>query len=81
MLAFFKEELRQAAGTLQVCDWHSSVSEATIHEMSEVVSEDGSYRILLIDASNALNQMNRSVAMHIQITCKEISLYLINTYS
>jgi hypothetical protein len=48
--------------------------------MSEAFAEDETDGILLIDASNASNQMNLSVAMHnIQITCKEISYYLINT--
>ena len=37
--------------------------------------------VLLIDATNAFNQMNREVAMHnIRIICKEIALYIINTY-
>ena len=36
---------------------------------------------MLIDASNAFNQMNRSAALHnIQIMCKEMALYVINTY-
>ena len=49
--------------------------------MSQVFVEEGTDGILLIDASNAFNQMNRSVALHnIQITCKEMSLYIINTY-
>ena len=79
--AFFKEELKQAAGPLQVCAGHSAVAEAAIHAMSEIFAEDETDGILLIDASNAFNQMNRSVAMHnIQITCNEISQYLINTY-
>ena len=49
--------------------------------MSQVFVEEGTHGILLIDASNAFNQMNRSVALHnIKITCKEMSLYIINTY-
>ena len=49
--------------------------------MSQVFIEEGTHGILLIDASNAFNRMNRSVALHnIQITCKEMSLYIINTY-
>ena len=42
--------------------------------------EENTDEILLIDASNAFNQMNQlSLAMHnIQITCKEIFLYMIN---
>ena len=52
-----------------------------IHAMSQVFVEEGTDGILLMDASNAFNQMNRSVALHnIQITCKEMSLYIINTY-
>ena len=49
--------------------------------MSQVSVEEGTDGILLVDVSNAFNQMNRSVALHnIQITCKEMSLYIINTY-
>ena len=44
-------------------------------------NEEGADGVLLIDATNAFNQMNRAVAMHnIRITCKEIALYIINTY-
>ena len=76
-----KEEIKEVVGPLQVCADHSAGSEATIHAMSQVFVEEGTDGILLIDASNAFNQMNRSVALHnIQITCKEMSLYIINTY-
>ena len=76
-----KEEIKEAAGPLQVCADHSAGSEAAIHAMSQVFVEEGTDGILLIDANNAFNQMNRSVALHnIQITCKEMSLYIINTY-
>ena len=55
--------------------------EAAIHAMSQVFEEEGTDGILLIDASNAFNQMNRSAALHnIQIMCKEMALYVINTY-
>ena len=44
-------------------------------------NEEGADGILLIDATNAFNQMNRAMAMHnIRITCKEIALYIINTF-
>ena len=65
------------AGPLQVCAGHNAGSEAAIHATSQVFVEEGTDGILLIDASNAFNQMNRSVALHtIQITCKVLKTYL-----
>ena len=78
---FLKEEIKETADPLQVCAGQSAGSEAAIHAMGQVFVEEGTDGILLIDASNAFNQLNRSVALHnIQITCKEMSLYIINTY-
>ena len=78
---FLKEEIKEAAGPLQVCADHNAGVEAAIHAMSQVFEEEGTDGILLIDASNAFKQMNRSAASHsIQITCKEMAHYVINTY-
>ena len=76
----FKEEIKEAAGPLQVCAGHSAGSEAAIHAMNQVFNEERVDAVLLIDGTNAYSQMNRAVAMHnIRITCKEIPLYIINT--
>ena len=78
---FLKEKIKEAAGPLQVCAGHNAGAEAAIHAMSQVFVEEGTDGILLIDASNTFNQMNRSAALHnIQIMCKEMALYVINTY-
>ena len=78
---FLKEEIKEAAGPLQVCAGHNVGVEAAIHTMSQVFEEEGTDGILLIDASNAFKQMNRSAASHsFQITCKEMAHYVINTY-
>ena len=78
---FLKEEIKEAAGPLQVCAGHNAGAEAVIHAMSQVFEEEGTDGILLIDASNAFKQMNRSAASRsIQITCKEMAHYVINTY-
>ena len=79
--AMFKEETKEAVGALQVCAGHSAGSEAAIQAMNQIFNEEGADGVLLIDATNAFNQMNRAVAMHnIRINCKEIALYIINTY-
>ena len=78
---FLKEEIKEAAGPLQVCAGYNVGVEAAIHTMSQVFEEEGTDGILLIDASNAFKQMNRSAASHsFQITCKEMAHYVINTY-
>ena len=79
--AMFKEEIKEVVGPLQVCAGHSAGSEAAIHAMNQVFNKEGADGVLLIDATNAFNQMNRTVGIHnIGITCKEITLYTINTY-
>ena len=76
-----KNEIKEAAGPLQTCAGHNSGAEVAIHGMDNIFKEEGSDAILLIDASNAFNKMNRLVAMHnIQITCPAMSTYIINTY-
>ena len=56
-----KEEVKSAAGPLQVCAGHSAGAEAAIHTMSQVFDEEETDGILLIDATNAFNQMSRAV--------------------
>ena len=74
-------EIKEAAGPLQTCAGHGAGAEAAIHAMRQVFENDETDAVLLIDASNAFNCLNRSVALHnIQITCPKIANYLINTY-
>ena len=74
-------EIKEAAGPLQTCAGHGAGAEAAIHSMKDIFEAEGTDAILLIDASNAFNRLNRAAAMHnIQITCPEISTYVINTY-
>ena len=78
---FLKEEIKEAAAPLQVCAGHCADSEATIHSRCQVFVEEGTDGVLPLDESNAFNQMKRFVALHeIQITCKEMSLNIIDTF-
>ena len=48
---------------------------------TQLFNEEVADWVLLIDASNPFNQMHKAVAAHnIRIICKEIALYIINTY-
>ena len=56
-------------------------AEAAIHAMKELYEEENSEAVIMIDASNAFNSMNRAVALkYIQVLCPTIATYLINTY-
>ena len=56
-------------------------AETAIHTMKLAFENDSTDAVLLIDASNSFNSMNRAVGLHnIQITCPPIAVHLINTY-
>ena len=75
------DEIQNAAGPLQVSSGLKGGAEAAIHAMRcifEAVSTDA---VILVDASNAFNSLNRQAALHnIQYTCPPFALSLINTY-
>ena len=55
-----KPEIIQATGSMQVCAGQKSGSEAAIHAMSEIFHGEDTDAVLLIDASNAFNSLNRN---------------------
>ena len=55
--------------------------EAAIHTMRDFLNDDSSDGILLIDADNAFNRVNRAVALwNVQFTCPAMKHVLINFY-
>ena len=76
-----KQDIKEAAGPIQVGAGHQAGPEAAIHTMKTIFQEDQTEGVLLIDASNAFNSLSRAVALHnIQITCPRASTVLINTF-
>ena len=72
---------KYAAGPLQTCAGHGAGAEAAIHAMREIFEKESTDAVLLIDATNAFNSMNRAVSLHnVRITCPYNATYLINTY-
>ena len=73
-----KEEIKQAAGPLQTCAGFQAGAEAAIHAMQSFFREEETDAVLLIDASNAFNSMNRRAALvNIQVSCPVIAGYVI----
>ena len=76
-----KPDVMDASGPLQVCAGQTSGSEAAIHAMRNIFDTDDTDAILLIDASNEFNSLNRAAALHnLRILCPTIATYAKNTY-
>ena len=76
-----KTDVVEASGSLQLCAGQKSGSEAAEHAMHTIFKADETDAILLIDASNAFNSLNRAAALHnIRVLCPMIVFYAINTY-
>ena len=76
-----KEDIQNAVGNLQTCAGQKAGAEAAIHAMREIYNEDECEAVILIDASNAFNTLNRKAMLHnIGIICPSISNFVKNTY-
>ena len=76
-----KPDILDAIGSLQVSAGQKSGSEAAVHAMNSLFSADETDAVLLIDATNAFNTLNRAAALHnISILCPTTATYAINTY-
>ncbi len=81
ILKVVKGEIQEATGSKQLCTGQISGVEAAIHTARECFLKEDTQAVLLIDATNAFNSLNRNVALHnIQFTCPELSTMLYNTY-
>ena len=82
IMAVVKDDVRKAAGNLQVCAGQQAGGEAAIHAMREIFSDDQCEAVLLVDAKNAFNTMNRKTMLHnIRIKCPSLATFVENTYS
>ena len=76
-----QDEIQEAAGPLQVSSGLKGGAEAAIHAMRTIFDSEGTDAVILVDAANAFNRLNRQVALHnIRYLCHPFSQVLINTY-
>ena len=76
-----KTNIKEPAGPLHTSAGLKGCAEAAIHVMREMFDDDDSDAVILVDASNSFNALNRKVALfNIQIICPPFSTILINTY-
>ncbi len=76
-----KNDMIQATGSLQTCSGVDSGIEAVIHAMAKIFKESSTEAMLLVDADNAFNNLNRKTALqNIKALCPPLHTFLNNTY-
>ena len=65
-----KEDIKKAAGCLQLCAGQEAGCEAAIHAMQKIFESNKTEAILIVDAENAFNSINRKVLLrNIEYLC------------
>ena len=81
VLKIVSHDIQAAAGSLQVCAGQKGGCEAAIHAMRHLFTDNDTKGVLLVDASNAFNSLNRKAALHnMRFICPAVTTILTNTY-
>ena len=81
VLTVTRSDIMEAVGPLQLCAGQSAGLEATSHAVRSWFEDDNTEVILLIDASNAFNVLNRhSSLLNVCHLCPSFATVLINCY-
>ena len=81
ILSVIGPEIQAIAGCTQLCARQRSGCEAAVHAMEELMKDESVEGILLVDARNAFNSLNREVMLrNIQVTCPSLAVPVINMY-
>ena len=80
ILTTISEDIQDAAGPLQLCAGQDAGCEAAVHAMRQLFQSPDAEAVLLVDATNAFNSLNRQTALrNIQHLCPSLATVLINT--
>ena len=80
----FRRSIFESSGDLQFCAGQRGGCEAAVDAMGTIAisDDDECDAVLLVDADNAFNRINRKVMLHnICIVCPVIASYVINSYN
>ena len=64
-----KYDLQDAVGTIQLCAGQDAGCEAAVHAMEQIFADNNTEAMILVDASNAFNCLNRQVTL---LNCESI---------
>jgi len=82
ILSMVKTDVFKSAGNLQLCAGQEAGCEAAVvHAVQSLFHSSSTQAVLLADASNAFNSLNRRVSLHnIHFTCPPLAITLTNVY-
>ena len=81
IVSVVRNDIISSVGSLQVCAGHEAGCEAAIHAMHTIFEEENTEAVLLVDAANAFNSVNREAFLHnIFVICPAIAIYVKNCY-
>ena len=76
-----RSDILDMAGSLQLCASQISGTEAAVHAVRSYFESNECEAILLLDASNAFNALNRQTApRNIRQLCPALATVLLNSY-
>ena len=82
VVSLLKPDILCASGCLQTCAGLEGGIEAAVHSMRQIFDDDKCEAVILIDAENAFNRLNRKAAlMNIKQICPNLYQFLDNSYS
>ena len=74
-------DIQAAAGPLQFCARYKSGCESAVHAMCQVFESSETKAVIIVDATNAFNLLNREAALRsIHYLCPPLSKILTSTY-
>ena len=81
VVSHIQEDIISAVGSLQVCAGEESGCESLVKAIHEIYEDQSSEAVLLVDAWNAFNTINRNTFLHnITIICPLLARYVRNCY-
>ena len=81
ILHVIKQVIQEAVWSRQLCGGQISGIEAAVHSVQSEFVKEETEAVLLVDATNAFNSLNRQADLHnIQQVCPSFATVLINTY-
>ena len=76
-----KYELQDSVGSTQLCVSQDAGREAAVHAMDYVFADEDTEVVILVDASNAFNCLNRQVTLHCRTVCPALSCIVLQQLS